>query len=165
MNKELRINNQNQGIILVEAMIAISVLITGILGIFTLMSRSLSLNRVIMDQETAVNLAAEGIELVKNKLDGNILQKLPWNSGINNGDYEIDFDKEELMPYDNRKFSYDASNGQYAYGAGVPTKFARIIKIEMLGTDEMKVNSLVTWITRGSGNFSINLEDRFFNWR
>ena len=158
--------NFNQGIILVEAMIAISVLITGILGIFTLMSRSLSLNRVILDQETAVNLAAEGIELVKNKLDANILRGgLAWNSEISPGDWEIDFDKEELLPYEGRKFGYDASTGQYAYGVGVPTKFARIIKIEMLGTDEMKVNSLVTWITRGSGNFSINLEDRFFNWR
>ncbi len=160
-------NISNQGIILVETMIAISVLVTGLLGIFTLMSRSLSLNRVITDQEIAVNLATEGIELVKNKLDANILQNRSWNDGINLSqiEYEIDFDREELTPSENRKISYDASTGQYAYGAGVTTKFTRIIKIEMAGDDEIKVNSVVSWVTRGSGDFSINLEDRFFNWR
>jgi len=165
MNKANNISNQ--GIILVETMIAISVLVTGLLGIFTLMSRSLSLNRVITDQEIAVNLAAEGVELVKNKLDANILQNRSWNDGINLSqiEYEIDFDREELIDSQDRKIGYDASTGQYAYGVGAQTKFTRIIKIEMAGDDEIKVNSVVSWITRGSGDFSINLEDRFFNWR
>lgn len=170
MNNELRImdigkNTSNRGMILVETMIAISVLVTGLLGIFSLMSRSLSLNRVIMDQEIAVNLAAEGIELVKNKLDGNILQRLPWNDGINPGEYEIDFDKEMLLPNENRKIRYDSSLSEYVYDRGETTKFIRIIKIEMAGNDEIEVNSVVSWVTRGSGSFSINLEDRFFNWR
>lgn len=153
------------GQLMVEAMIAISILVVGLLGIFSLLSRSLSLNRVVGDQIIATNLAAEGIELVKNLIDANVLRGGPWNLGLNPGDYEIDFDDSVLAANQNRKIGFNSGSGLYGYGAGVPTNFQRLISISQPSPDEIKINSLVNWVTRGGGQFEVNLEDHFFNWR
>ncbi|MEK7182766.1 MAG: prepilin-type N-terminal cleavage/methylation domain-containing protein, partial [Patescibacteria group bacterium] len=54
---------------LVELMIAMSVMSVGLLGVFAVLSQSLGLNRVVANQYVAANLAAEGIEVVKNIAD------------------------------------------------------------------------------------------------
>ena len=54
---------------MVEAMVAMSVIVIGLLGVFALSSNSISLNRVAADRYIAVNLANEGIELVKNLIE------------------------------------------------------------------------------------------------
>lgn len=158
-------NSSESGQLMVEAMIAISILTIGLLGIFSLLSRSLSLNRVIADQMIATNLAAEGIELVKNLIDANVLRRNPWNQEISSGDYEIDYNDTVLTGNQNRKISFDSGSGFYGYGAGVPTNFQRLISISQPSPDEIKINSLVNWVTRGGGQFEVNLEDHFFNWR
>ena len=153
------------GQVLVEAIVAISILVIGLLGIFSLLSRSLSLNRVIADQSAATYLAAEGIELVKNLVDANAIQRRPWNLGINPGDYEMDFNDSALAANQNRKLNFDSESGQFSYDSGAPTAFQRLIVISQPSPDELKINSLVNWITRGGGQFEVNLEDHFFNWR
>lgn len=159
------------GQVMVESIIAISVLVIGLLGIFTLLSRSLSLNRVIADQSVATHLAAEGIELVKSRLDRNALlnaggSAVPWNDGVNRGDYEMDFNDSVLAVNQNRKLNFDSGSGQYSYDFGAPTAFQRLIAISPNPDgNEIKVNSIVAWTTRGGGQFEVNLEDHFFNWR
>ena len=91
------------GQILIEAIIALSALTIGFLGILALLSSSLSLNRVISDNYTATYLAAEGIEVVKNAIDRNyILQAggslVPWNNNLSEGTYEVEYDS--LAPFD-----------------------------------------------------------------
>lgn len=157
--------HDQKGQAIVEAIVAISILVMGLLGIFSLVSRSLSLNRVIADQSTATHLAAEGIELVKNLIDTNVIQGKPWNLGLALGDYEMDFNDSALAPNQNRKLNFDSGSGQYSYDFGAPTVFRRVITITQPTPEEIKVNSLLKWVTRGSGEFEINLEDHFFNWR
>ena len=72
----------SDGQVLVELMVAISVMVIGLLGIFTLLSQSLGLNRVAADQYIAANLAAEGVEVAKNILDHNVIERNPWNEGL-----------------------------------------------------------------------------------
>ncbi|MBI3046373.1 MAG: hypothetical protein HYY86_02460 [Candidatus Harrisonbacteria bacterium] len=165
MRTHLKNSSSESGQLMVESIIAISVLIIGLLGIFTLLSRSLSLNRVIADQSAATHLAAEGIELVKNLIDANAIQRRPWNLGVNPGDYEVDFNDGALAVPQNRKLDFDSGSGQYSYDSGSPTTFQRLIVISQPSPDELKVNSLVKWTTRGGGQFEVNLEDHFFNWR
>ena len=62
---------KNKGYILIEAIIAITIAVVGLLGIFSLLSRSLSLNRVVADRFVASYLVAESIEIVKNLVDNN----------------------------------------------------------------------------------------------
>ena len=150
---------------MIESMIGISIAVVGLLGILAVSSRSISLNRVISDQFTANYLAAEGIEIVKNLIDANIIQGKPWNQGFSNGSFEADYKSLNLESSQNRQILFDASNNFYGYQSGNLTNFVRTINIQLISADEIKVNSVVKWTTRGGGQFEINLEDHFFNWR
>ena len=86
-------NSKQRGQLLIEAMVAVSLMLVGLLGIFGVLSRSLGLSRVAADQFVAVNLASEGIEIAKNLLDSNIKQGLAWNSNfVDGGDGGREFD-------------------------------------------------------------------------
>lgn len=163
--QELKSKRKN-GYILVEAAVATTIILVGLLGIFALLSRSLSLNRVVSDRYVATYLAAEGIELVKNIIDNNLVQSQPFNAGLSSGSFEMEFDDLSLGANLNRQLNFDAGSGHYSYGGGRPTPFKRSINIELVGGgDEIKVNSLVEWTSRGDARFEVNLEDHFFNWR
>lgn len=157
---------RKNGYVLIEAIVAITVIVVGLLGVFSLLSRSLSLNRVVGDRYIGAHLAAEGIEVVKNVIDNNIVNSRPFNSGLSNGQHEADYNDLSLSQATGKKLNFDREKGLYSYGVGEETRFARTIEIELLGGgEEVKVNSIVKWISRGEADFEINLEDRFFNWR
>ena len=158
----------NKGQLIIEAIIAITIIVVGLLAAFSLFSESQGLYRVVADRYVGSNLAAEGIELVKNLIDTNYIQQLAWNSGMAAGDYRIDYDDAALTASGgNPPLKYDSSGNLYSYDSGSDTRFARLIQISYPGGsgNEMKVNSTVTWNTRAGGSFSVNLEDHFFNWR
>ncbi len=71
-----------KGQLLIETLVALVILTTGFLGILGLLSRSLSLNRVVAEQYQANYLAAEGLEIVKNVIDQNIQNGLGFNEGF-----------------------------------------------------------------------------------
>ena len=154
------------GQLIIEAMIGIGIAVVGLLGILTLLSRSISVNRVVGDQFIGNYLAAEGLEVVRNLIDANIIQNRPWNQGFNTvGSFEVNYQSLSLEPSQNRQLLFDSTNNRYNYQNGTPTPFKRTINIVPIGSEEIKVNSIVAWTTRGSGQFEVNLEDHFLNWR
>ena len=161
-----RLANTNPGQFMVESMIAVSIITVGLLGILTLLSSALSLNRVVADQYKGIYLASEGIEVVKSIIDRNVILGAPtqWNLGFNNGSFEVEYSSDDFMPLTGNPLLFKDGIYSYALG-GIATPYRRTITIQLIGFDEMRVNSNVTWITRGGGNFSVNLEDTFFNWR
>lgn len=157
---------KNKGYILIEAIIAITIAVVGLLGIFSLLSRSLSLNRVVSDRFVASYLAAEGIEIVKNLIDNNILAGKPWNVGIPNGTYEADYTDTGLIPTTSRFININSDTGAYGYSELMPTRMKRAIVIKNSSDgEEITVSSRVDWVTRGGGKFDINLEEHLFHWR
>lgn len=164
MIQDSRFKIQERGQLLIEAGVAISILVIGLLGILSLLSRSLSLNNVVSSRYIASNLAVEGIEVVKNLIDANVIQFNPWNENINTGSYEVAFDSLSLNSNQDRFLLFDPTGNNYNYQTGQPTAFKRIIQITNIGSDEIRVNSAVNWRIRG-GSYSINLEDHFFDWR
>jgi len=155
----------DKGQLLIESMIGISIAVVGLLGILGLLSRSTSLNRVVSNQFIGNYLAGEGIEIEKNLIDANIIQYKPWNEGFQTASFEADYLSLNLAPNQNRPLLFDAANNIYSYQSGTPTSFTRTINIELIGSEEIKVNSIVKWTTRGGGQFEVNLEDHFLNWR
>jgi hypothetical protein len=157
------------GQMIIEAMIGMGIVIVGLLGVLALVSRSTSLNRVISSQLTGNYLAVEGIEIVKNIIDTNIISGNPWNTGLDNsGNFEVDFKSESLSMDQDRYILFDPATNLYGYSEnvenGLPTSFKRTVVITPIGSDEIRVNSIVKWVGRGSANFEVNLEDHFFNW-
>ena len=157
---------KNKGYILIEAIIAITIAVVGLLGIFSLLSRSLSLNRVVADRFVASYLAAEGIEIVKNLVDNNILAGKPWNAGLSSGSYEADYTDTGLVPASGRFIKVNTETGAYGYAEMTPTLIKRAITIRNSSDgEEITIGSRVNWTTRGGGKFAINLEDHLFHWR
>ncbi len=154
-----------KGQALIEAVVAVSVLSVGIISILALLNRSLALNRSSAERFVATYLAAEGIEVLKNIVDSNAMRKIAWTSGIQNGDYEVEYGSNSLVPYQDRFLNYDPSTRIYSYGGGSVTLFKRILRINVIGPEEIKVNSIVSWTASGGASFNVNLEDHFMNWQ
>lgn len=160
----------SRGQLLIESLVAITVIAIAILGIFTLSSRSISLNRVVSDQYTATYLAAEGIEVIKNIIDTNVVYDCQgWNTGVNvlNRDYSVDYktdDSSALPVYDDEPVHFE--DGLYSRSTGEPTKFFRKVRLEQgNNANSLKVISTVEWENRGGATFDVVLEDVFYDWR
>lgn len=164
---------------LVEVMVAVAILTVGFLGIVNLLSRALALNRVVADNYVATYLAAEGIEVTKNIIDGNTIQGGPglWSSGNGVGSCDgniadglgacqVQHDSPSLEDNTDQVLNFDANTNLYDYNSNAtPTSFRRWITIKLVTQNELKVQSRVTWITRGGGTSEVTLEDHFYNWR
>lgn len=157
---------------LVESMVALSILVFGIMGALALVNSALGLNSVISDQFTGVYLAAEGIEITKNLIDGNFIQGQAWNRGFGaERCFEVDYETVDNTIRDTgcdgptTPLLFEKSTGRYSYRTGAETNFRRLIKTgPASGGNEVIVNSIVKWTTRGGGSYEVNLEDHFFNW-
>lgn len=184
-------NKNNSGQLLLESAIAITVLIVGLLGILGLLARSFSLNKIVTSRYTAAYLAAEGIEVVKNLIDKNVVLGAGWNNGLGeDGYYEISYDFNEGVyrlsidkkPEENkwtdfqflcfdaqgqdRLFNYDS-----ACYTSPPTKqkslFKRAVRIKNISdinavSNQIQVNSMVFWKIGGI-DYLVDAEDHFFN--
>ncbi len=172
---------------LVEAMMALSVLTLGFLGMVSLLSKSLVLTRVVSDQATATYLAEEGIEIAKNLIDHDV-----WAHHANPAvtgwgtcffedsltDVELDYTTTNCSSL--KVFSlgnpllFDPVTNLYGYhfpasDDPVSTGFTREIKVsegDYNGTEyaEITVDSKVRWSTAGV-NQSLDLEDHFYDWK
>jgi hypothetical protein len=92
---------------IIEALIALSILMVGLMGVLALLSRSLSLQRVTSDNAKATYLAAEGVEVAKSLIDYNVYYGVAqndetdgWNGALTDcfdflpggsNTYELDF--------------------------------------------------------------------------
>lgn len=159
---------------LIESIVAVSILTVGFLGIFSLLSQSLSLNKVVADNYTATYLAAEGLEIIKNLIDANTIRGQAWNCGLTDGSYELAWDSvpapgacagNALQVNQNRLLSFNPSTNLYSYAGTVTTPFRRKITLTRVSSEELKAAAEVSWTGRGAGNFSVNLEDHFYHWR
>jgi hypothetical protein len=175
--------NKNSGQVLIESLIAISLGMVGLLGILSLVSRSLYLQNDLQMQFSANYLAAEGIEMVRSMIDetyeqdgdGEYLQPNPWGEATaifaNGGRYEISSDGvlTEVSGTSpgvlNLLGIKDGIYGYFEAGEGVvDTMFKREVEID--SSDEVKISviSKVYWNSRGEQK-SIFLQDIFYNWR
>ena len=161
-------NKKEEGQLLVEAMVAVSLMLVGLLGIFGVLSRSLGLSRVAADQFVAVNLASEGIEIAKNLLDSNIENNLGWNVGFSNGDTTVGYLSSTLGDCDGEELYLNAQEGLYTCKeiGDVSSKFSRTINISNdMANERIKIISTVTWKGRGGIVLPVEVEDHFYNWR
>lgn len=171
-----------KGQILNEAIIAMGLMTIGILSIVSIFSNTFNDSRHIADQAQAIKLAAEGIEITRNILDGNAVRStitgipIPWNEGFNqDGFYELDF-KSEILG--NRMMSYERSNLQrlrreningidfYSYvPQGIITNFRRVIEIDAISVNHIRTTVKVYWIARHDRTDTLSLSSDFYNWR
>lgn len=117
--------NKTKGQSIIELLVASSAIIAAVLGIVTLLNKSLGFNRINGDTYTATFLSAEGVEIIKNFFDRQYIIERDnaspysfygWGAGrIEQGIYEVGFDDNVLKKLDscviggepNKKNVYD----------------------------------------------------------
>lgn len=173
-NTEYKIYSaQNNGFTLMEVMAAIFIILIGLVGIMSLISRSLYAGTLSTSRLIAANLAQEGIEVVKNIRDLNYGANswdnwyAPTPVGIADGTYSVQYDSQALGSSAGNYLNYNSTSGLYSYnttGTYVVAPFKRLITISTISAVAKDVVSQVTWTERGVPR-SIVVEDRLWNWR
>jgi prepilin-type N-terminal cleavage/methylation domain-containing protein len=74
--KNYKLKTIKEGFTLIESVVAISVLVTALVGPMTLAAHSISAQKTAKNTLIAANLAQEGIEFVKWYRDNNVLQEM-----------------------------------------------------------------------------------------
>jgi len=160
-----------RGQVLNEALIAMGIVTVGILGMAGFLSKAIAEGRYISNQTTAVNLAAEGIEIAKNILDGNALSGPgAWNRGFERGLYEVDYSSKKLGDPVESSLRYLQKKtvggiDLYGYNGGDKTGFRRSIEIDNITDSQIRATSTVYWRVRGTLLNEISLTSDFYYWR
>lgn len=174
-----KIDNSRRGQSLVEALIALSILTTGFIGITTLLTKSFQLDRTTMNDTQATYLASEGIEVVKNLVDHDVYAGFALSSSTHDFDesftqsgyyYNLDYNTTSTTGLtvssgpQNKALYFHSSTDSYDYSVagGTVSDFVRNIKITN-SANQIDVQSAVTWTDAGTSN-TITLEDHFYNW-
>lgn len=176
-----------KGQILIEAIVALSILTLGYMAVLSLLNRSVGTSRVITDQNIATYLAAEGIEIVRNLIDANAMKSNDFVRGFDNpgppGSYEISYDTlleedegaggdpDNKNPglrignagvFSTTPLRYDSASG-YNYTNGTPTSFFRTVQILPPNpANRIYIASIVRWSAKGGGTSEVRLENYFF---
>jgi hypothetical protein len=160
--------HSRRGQTLVEALVALSLLMTGFIGIVTLLTKSFQLNRTTTNDTQATYLASEGIEIAKNIIDHDVYYGLHFGNndwgcsfGLGAGasaDYELNYDDypsacDQVDSVAASKAQSDplyfnsgsgAGAGFYSYHnlpSAVPTVFTRDVRVTAVSDPSNPSNS------------------------
>ena len=168
------LSRNSRGQLLIEAMVAISVLMIGMMAVFGVLSQSMSLNRVAADQYVAANLASEGVEIIKNLVDSEYDPEYPTNFLAPVANLlgrtcvvDINFTSPAVCESPSDPLQFD-KDGIYNLTGGSPTKFIRYVELSYnndSGDEYIEVHSTVEWGRRGGVISDITVVDRLYNWR
>lgn len=165
--------HKKTGSVLIEAMVGLSLIILSFGGIVALVTRGFQLNVDALNKFVAVNLANEGIEIIKNSLDTNLFEaNSGWNT-IQSGMYELDYtcDRIDVSPCSyyaagGRSSVYlkKSADGIYSYENGTDSLFKRSVVVDASDADSVYVYSIVRWDNRGTEE-EVQISDVFRKWR
>lgn len=169
----------SQGFTLIETLVAISILLIAVVGPISLIGDALHKLYYAKDEMIAINLAQEGIEVVRQVRDSNMLGGVAWDTNITTtpGYYTVDagnasgppntFIKTTALTVPQPVYLDPALGGLYWQTFSVSyltTQFSRIVRIEqVVAGKENKVNSTVTWKTGGATG-TITVSENIFKW-
>ncbi|HVU79744.1 MAG TPA: prepilin-type N-terminal cleavage/methylation domain-containing protein [Candidatus Paceibacterota bacterium] len=180
----------NGGFTLIEALVAVLILTTGIAGPLTIASKSLTSALVAKDQTTAFFLAQDAVEYVRFVRDSNKLAGADWFTGAGGTSAGTDMsscrsaDGSAVCYVDSIQntvtnsvpsgcsnyLRYNASQGYYGYGTSgtACTIFNRTVKITSpVGgrSDEAKLVVQVSWNDTGGTTRMVTVTEELFNWQ
>lgn len=161
------------GFTMVELIIAIIILSFGIISVYSAFSNMIMLSYNVSSRLTAVYLAKEGMEIVRNIRDDNFVNNKNWDKDIKSCDKGCQADYKagtlaetslnKLQQYDDNNFLSIDSDGFYSYGSGSATRFKRKITTTNEGKDALKFNVQVFWDYSGKP-FSFETEGYLYDW-
>lgn len=171
---------KKRGFTLLETVVALGVILSAIAGPYSLAVTGIINAGASKNKLAAINLAQEGIELVRKIRDDNALLIAAgtlgtnrWDDGITSGDWEIDAVQGTLLPYSGQPLKFDPAIELYQLNSGTPSIFTRRVTIDnphappTLGipaSDQILVRSTVSWSDKTAVK-SVSLEEVIYNWQ
>jgi len=182
------------GFTLLETLVAIFVITVGLMGVMTVLQMTMFLTSISSSRLTAVYLAQEGIEIVRNIRDTNWLQardpmkNSPWDDGLVCAappcDWQADYttitftnttDFEKCTDSGYNCYAYNeallkSDGGFFNYTSVTETKFKRKITITAPATPECpaadcrSVKVEVIWSEKGKP-YNFSAQENLYNWR
>lgn len=156
---------------MLEMIIVIFVFLTGVVGAYAVIQNLYSTSIYASNRFTALYLSQEGIELIKNLRDNNLISGADWKTNIECASVcKIDFNDASLSS-DSSPYSFlkKDSSGFYQYEAGDNTIFKRKIMISESPSespDYITVSAETEWYRNGVWQGSAEVEDILYGyWR
>lgn len=178
------IKKQNKGFTLVEALVAISILMVAIVTPMTIAQNGLSSAMYSKDQMTASFLAQDAIEYIKNKRDEIGVQKDPL-VGKTDGEWigksgyfatcfqvagcKIDTINNNVSAFNNEKLVVSREGSgflYYGYAGGDTSKFTRKIFITspvVTDVNEAMIDVTVSW-QNGGNTETVEIKNFIYNY-
>jgi type II secretory pathway pseudopilin PulG len=170
------------GFTLLETVVALALIVTAMSGPFTLATRAIFAAKFSRSKLIALNLAQEGVELVRHMRANNVLNGFDWRglagsctgscTRLQSGDYQPDvytLANGSTPPICSltggtcTPLRYDIS-GLYNQSAGTPSSFTRIISLATVSESRMRVTATVTWLEGGISR-RVELREEMYNWQ
>jgi prepilin-type N-terminal cleavage/methylation domain-containing protein len=172
----------HRGFTLVEVVAVMGILTIGMLGALAAVTQAIRGGTDSARRTIAVNLATEGVELVRGIRDTNKINADDWNQDLGDGTYLLDFNLNTpsaerlcstLVCPAATPLAYASATGLYAYDGwagfvGTPSPFTRTVSITQqndaaAGTDYLLVTSTVSW--QGHGTKQVSVSTHLYDWR
>lgn len=147
---------------LIEILIGFFLIFIGMTVVFSLIIQLIASSTFYSHKLIASYLCQEGIEIIRNIRDTNLVKRTRWDEGLNIGNWEADYNDQSLSPYSG-KFLNIESSGFYGYGSGSPTIFQRKISIEKSHSDILNVKVQVFWQEKGKIH-KVEVAENFYNY-
>ncbi len=157
---------------LMEVLVALSVITTGVVTGLTLTSYNLTATSISETQLIAANLAREGLEAIRQIRDANWLKGNVWNAGIvDPGQYRltVDFDAvtnnwialtqtEDIEDCADCRLKLDKDSGVYSHGGtGGLTNYKRLITVQDICWQEALSDEAVLAVGQECADFNQQL--------
>ncbi|MEK7076075.1 MAG: prepilin-type N-terminal cleavage/methylation domain-containing protein [Patescibacteria group bacterium] len=152
------------GFTLIEALVALVVLTLALGPALVLSSNISSTASVIQHNLIAANLSQEGLEVVRALRDANWYNGLPFDTGLSDGIYRIEWNSNTLIALGANP-PLKLSAGLYNYSSGTDTVFKRTVTITKINSEELRIISAVAWTERGSRVRDVRAESHLFDWK
>ncbi len=180
-----------RGFTLVELIIAITVLVIGVVAVFGLSFFAIQLNRSNVERLQALELAREGMEMVRNIRDSNWKNNYPfaggaplWGEDLGPQKYvkisprlgdEVPFAVVTVDPQQRSEYrlnTVDVSGVPvFTHEQGTPSPFYRLLQIEPYPLEgeaadggAIKVTSQVSWLN-GDKEHTVSVSEILTDWR
>jgi prepilin-type N-terminal cleavage/methylation domain-containing protein len=162
--------NRKNGFTMIEMIAALFVVSVGIMGVFSLVSQTISYVSIISSRLTAIYLSQEGMEIIRNIRDSNFLkinkgEEINWDNSLSDGQY-YNFDYRSQIIHDINNCSgkdyLDIIDSSF-YKCSSSGKFQRKVQIIKIGVDEMDILIEVSWQERGRSH-QVIVRESLYQW-
>jgi prepilin-type N-terminal cleavage/methylation domain-containing protein len=159
----------SSGFTLIEVIFAVFIISIALISAYILVQNFVSQAHQSSLRFKAVYLAQEGIEIIRNKRDENWLNGLEWDSGLDAGDWEADYNDADLSTcpspcdFNNLRF-LKIFNGFYGYNGVSETPFKRKIAIAPQGPDKLNVSVEVFWRYQNIIKGPVTIQEILYKW-